>query len=145
MSDYKRGKNMTHAWAAHWDAIADVADRYPTIEAKMIEYGQPIRTAFTKSYVPDTLAVPMPDYVRVTHRCIMDDLSVEHRESILVWHFGDDDERWIKFGKLRREPTSLVPIYKKIGRRHRGGGKWKPSSAKNAKYDILEVDNKENS
>ena len=123
MSDYKCGKGMVHAWAAHWDAVADTADANTTIEAKMIDYGQPIREAFTHAHVPEILMIPMPNYVRTTHRCIMDDLSGSHRETVIVWHFGDEDERWIKFGKLQREPSSLKSVYEKIGRRHRGARK----------------------
>ena len=118
MSDYKRGKNMVIAWAAHWDAIADVASSRVTVEAKLIEYGQAIRTAFVRPHMPEILMTAMPSYVRVTHRCIMD-LPAEQRETMLVWHFGDDDERWEKFGKLHREPHKMIPIYKKIGRKHR--------------------------
>ena len=116
MSDYKRGKGMVHAWAIHWDAIANVADANTTVEAKLIEYGQPIREAFTHAHVPELLMIPMPDYVRVAHRYIME-LPIEQREVMLVWHFGDDGERNDMFGRSDREPAKMGAIYKKIGRR----------------------------
>ena len=118
MSDYKRGKGMVHAWAIHWDAIANVADANTTIEARLIEYQTPIREAFTRAHVPELLMIPMPNYVRTAHRCIME-LPVEQREIMLVWHFGDEAERNNMFGRSDREPSSMTAIYRKMGRRYR--------------------------
>ena len=122
MTDYKRGKGMVHAWAIHWDAIANVADAHTTIEAKLIEYGQPIREAFTHAHVPEILMIPMPNYVRTTHRCIME-LPIEQREVMLVWHFGDENERNGMFWRSDREPRKMIPIYESLGRRGRGARK----------------------
>ena len=122
MSDYRRGKGMVSAWASHWDAIADIASARTTIEAKMVEYRQSIRTAFSHSEMPELLMVAMPPYIRVTHRCIMG-LPVPQREAVLVWHFGDNDERLNMFGRDDREPSKLNAIYKGIGRRRRNAQK----------------------
>ncbi len=116
MSDYKRGKGLVEAWERHWDAVANVADSRTTTEAKMMEYGQPIRVAFTEHKVPDILLMAMPPYVRKAHRAIME-LPVHQRECIIVWHFGDDDERLSKFGIVHKEPKRMVGIYRKLGRR----------------------------
>lgn len=120
MSDYKRGKARVCAWANHWDEVADYADSNTTIEAKMVEYGVNIRKAFQTPSEPNVLM--MSRWLRMTHQDIMD-LPVEQRETIITWHFGDEDEREAAFGQLRREPNSIKAIYRKVGRYFRGAHK----------------------
>jgi hypothetical protein len=106
---------MVLLWAAHWDAIADIADSRTTVEEKLIEYGQPIRVAFTQAHVPELLMTAMPPYIRQTHQLIMS-LPVQQRETLLVWHFGDRDERRDFFGRDDREPSKMTAMYRKMGR-----------------------------
>ena len=119
MSDYKRGKAMVQEWDHYWNIIADYSDSGSTIEAKIVEYQTSIRTAFTSRLEPDIMLTAMPSYLRTTHHVIMD-LPIDQREALLVWHFGDDDERRAVFGRTDREPNKMVQIYRIMGRRHRG-------------------------
>jgi hypothetical protein len=114
MSDYKRGKARVCAWANHWSDVADFAERNTTIEAKMMEYGVNLRKAFQTPSEPNVLM--MSPWLKKTHMDIME-LEVPQREVILVWHFGDEDERKYAFGSIGREPSKMKNIYKKIGRR----------------------------
>lgn len=117
MSDYKRGKARVCAWANHWSDVAEFAERNNTIEAKILEYGVNLRKAFQTPSEPNVLI--MSPWIKKTHRDIMD-LPVDQRETILVWHFGDEDERYDSFGIVRREPSKMKAIYQKLGRYHRG-------------------------
>ena len=119
MSDYKRGKAMVHEWDHYCNVIADYSDSGTTIEAKIVEYQTPIRTAFTSRLEPDIMLTVMPEYLRITHHCIMD-LPLGQREALLVWHFGDEAERKDLFVASAREPNKMGHIYRLIGRRHRG-------------------------
>jgi hypothetical protein len=116
MTDYRRGKTMVLTWSAHWDAIADIADSHTTVEEKLIEYGQPIRVAFTQAHVPELLMTAMPSYIRQTHYIIMG-LPEDQREALMIWEFGDEGERIDFFGRKNREPYKIKAIYQKIGRR----------------------------
>ena len=120
MSDYKRGKARVCAWANHWSDVADFADKNTTVEAKIIEYGTNIRKAFHTPSAPNVLI--MSPWISITHRDIME-LKPQQRETIVVWHFGDEDERIKAFGGIKREPNKVIPIYKKLGRYHRGAQK----------------------
>lgn len=120
MSDYRRGKARVIGWADHWSEVAEFADRNNTIEAKIIEYGVNLRKAFQTSSEPNILI--MSPWIAKTHRDIME-LPPQQREVLIVWHFGDEDERTDKFGEVKKEPSKVVPIYKKLGRYHRGVNK----------------------
>ena len=120
MSDYKRGKVRVYLWASHWDAVADEADRNTTIEAKMVEYHTNLRKAFQTPSEPNVLI--MTPSIKQTHLEIME-LPAPQREHILVWHFGDDDERREAYGDTKREPSPMKAIYQKLGRYHRGARK----------------------
>ena len=122
MSDYKRGKARVCAWANHWSDVADFAERNTTIEAKMMEYGVNLRKAFQTPSEPNVLM--MSPWIKKTHIDIME-LEVPQREAILVWHFGDEDERNDMFGGVKREPRKMIPIYERLGRYHRGARKNK--------------------
>jgi hypothetical protein len=117
MSDYKRGKLRAQAWANHWDEVAEHAGRSTTIEAKLIEYGCSVRNAFQKPSEPNILI--MSPWIKSAHMDIMA-LEPKYREILIIWHFGDEDERRDRFGNIKREPRSLVPIYKRLGRSARG-------------------------
>ena len=119
MSDYKRGKAMVQEWDHYWNIIADYSDSGSTIEAKIVDYQTSIRTAFTARLEPDIMLTAMPSYLRITHHVIMD-LPIDQREALLVWHFGDNEERRAVFGRIDREPNKMVQIYRTMGRRHRG-------------------------
>ena len=80
----------------------------------MMEYGVAIRQAFSSGTAPNILM--MTKRIKKTHRAIMR-LPVEQREMVIVWHFGEDDERIDAFGSVDREPAKMKNIYKKIGRR----------------------------
>ncbi len=85
----------------------------------MVDYRTSIKVAFTKPHIPDIMLMAMPEYIRVTHHCIMD-LPPKQRESRVVWHFGDEAERNDLFGISNKDPSILTGVYRKIGRRHRG-------------------------
>lgn len=120
MSDYKRGKIRVQVWAQHWQDVAERASANTTIEAKMVEYGTNIRKAFHMPSAPNILI--MTPGIRLTHREIME-LPVSQREKLIVWHFGDDEERKKEFGVIRREPAKIRALYEKLGRYHRGSSK----------------------
>ena len=122
MSDYKRGKARVCAWANHWSDVAEYADRNTTIEAKLIEYGVNLRKAFQTPSEPNVLI--MSPWIKMTHRDIME-LPVEQREVLIVWHFGNEEERHDKFGDVKKEPGKMIPIYRRLGRYFRGADKRK--------------------
>jgi hypothetical protein len=114
MSDYKRGKLCVQVWAGHWEDVAEMSEASTTVEADLIEYGVAIRQAFNLGNTPNILL--MTRRIKKTHHAIMH-LPIEQREMVIVWHFGDEDERKDAFGSIGREPSKMKNIYKKIGRR----------------------------
>ena len=120
MSDYKRGKARVCAWANHWLDVAEFAERNTTIEAKMMEYGVNLRKAFQTPSEPNVLI--MSPWIKMAHLDIMV-LPVEQRETIITWHFGDEDERLDAFGDVKKEPGKIVAIYQKLGRYKRDARK----------------------
>ena len=119
-SDYKRGKVCVELWAHHWDAVAEMASSGTTSEAVLVEYNVSIRTAFIGAHVPNVLM--MTPRMKETHYEIML-LPISQRETLLVWHFGNDAEQLAAFGRVDREPAKMKAIYQSIGRRKRGARK----------------------
>ena len=113
-SDYKRGKVCCQLWAAHWDAVAEMAEARTTIEARLIEYQTAIRGAFTSGEGPNVLL--MTPRLRQTHLIDMQFPPVQ-REKVLVWHLGDVKERKDLFGSANVEGNEIKAIYRKVGRR----------------------------
>ncbi len=115
MSDYTKGKNRVIAWTLHWEAVARHSDAGDSTIAGMVDYHTSVRAAFVTPHIPDVMILAMPDYIRSAHYCIMA-LEPDQREAVIVWNFGDDDERLKLFGSILREPKALTSIYRRIGR-----------------------------
>ena len=107
---------MVDEWKWHWERIERKSSSHITVEGQLIDYQQAIRTAFTGSHVPEYMLTVMPAHIMVTQRIIMN-LPVRQREALLVWTFGDDDERLELFGRKDAIPSKIKDVYRKIGRR----------------------------
>lgn len=130
LSEYKVGKAHVEDWADYWIHYYELLNSGSSVEGKMAEYGQVIRSAFSpNSYSKmDEAMSATPNRIKIIHSMIIPieeewpekkrATRIKQRQVALLYYFGTTEDVLDAYPDKRPgcEPNELVALFKRVGR-----------------------------